>query len=168
VLSSFVANVLPFGLKGLVLATVILASIDSPLSSLASSFVTDIYRPLIKPSASEKHYLLISRAGVAGFGIILAAIAFACQPVQNILWFAFQIVSVTGGAMLGIFLLGVLTNCKSNRANVVAMVTSAFAMAVLLILSKSGAISLGWTWLIVIGTVTTFILAYLFSLIWES
>jgi hypothetical protein len=48
------------------------------------------------------------------------------------------------------------------------MVTSAFAMAVLLILSKSGAISLGWTWLIVIGTVTTFILAYLFSLICES
>jgi len=165
VLSSFVANVLPCGLKGLVLATIILASIDSPLSSLASSFVTDIYRPLIKPSASEKHYLLVSRAGVAGFGIILAAIAFACQPVQNILWFAFQIVSVTGGSMLGIFLLGLLTKCKSNRANAAAMVTSAFAMAVLLILSKSGVISLGWSWLIVIGTATTFMLAYLFSLI---
>jgi SSS family transporter len=168
VLSSFVANVLPYGLKGLVLATIILASIDSPLSSLASSFVTDIYRPLINPSASEKHYLLISRAGVAGFGIVLAAIAFACQPVQSILWFAFQIVSVTGGAMLGIFLLGVLTNCKSNRANVVAMVTSAFAVAVLLVLSKSGVISLGWSWLIVIGTVTTFTLAYLFGLIETS
>jgi len=167
VLSSFVSNVLPYGLKGLVLATIILASIDSPLSSLASSFVTDIYRPLIKPSASEKHYLLISRMGVAGFGIILAAIAFACQPVQSILWFAFQIVSVTGGSMLGIFLRGLLTNCKSNRANVFAMVTSAFAMAVLLILSKSGVFTLGWSWLIVIGTVTTFILAYLFSLTCE-
>ena len=163
VLSHFVANSLPIGLKGLMLSAIILASIDSPLSSLSSSFVVDIYRPLIKKSATEKHYLFISRIGVMTFGLILAIIAFACDPVENILWFAFQIFSVTGGATLGVFLLGVLTKCKTNLGNVAAMLVSTSSMVVLLLLSHGGYIKLAWSWLIVIGTAMTFILGYLFS-----
>jgi SSS family solute:Na+ symporter len=165
VLSHFVGNFLPTGLKGLMLAAIVLASIDSPLSSLASSFVTDIYRPLVRKSATEKHYLLVSRLGIVAFGIILALIALACDPVEDILWFAFQIFSVTGGATLGIFLLGVLTKCQSNRGNVAAMIISTAGMTALLLLSKYEFITLAWSWLIVIGTATTFILGYLFSFI---
>jgi len=160
VLSHFVTNTLPFGLKGLLLSAIILASIDSPLSSLSCSFVTDIYRPLLKKSATEKHYLFVSRAGVVGFGMILAFIAFACNPIENILWFAFEIFSITGGATLGVFLLGVLTKRKSNRANIIAMIFSTLAMIMLLLLSKYGLIRLAWSWLIVIGTVITFVLSY--------
>jgi SSS family transporter len=163
VLSHFVANFLPVGLKGLMLSAIILASIDSPLSSLASSFVTDIYRPLIRKSATEKHYLTISRIGVVGFGVILAFIALACEPVENILWFAFQIISLTGGATLGVFLLGVLTKREANWGNVIAMVASTVVMTVLLLLSRRGYISLAWSWLIVLGTGITFILGYFFG-----
>ncbi|MHC4744792.1 MAG: sodium:solute symporter family transporter, partial [Planctomycetota bacterium] len=92
----FTRTVLPTGLKGLVLGAIVMASIDSPLSSLTSSFVSDLYRPLIRRGASERHYLLVSRIGVVGFGLVLAAIAFACAPVENILWFAFKILSITG------------------------------------------------------------------------
>jgi len=163
VLSHFVANYLPAGLKGLMLSAIILASIDSPLSSLSSSFVMDIYRRLIKKSATEKHYLFVSRIGVVGFGLILALIAFACEPVENILWFAFQIFSVTGGATLGIFLLGVLTDRKANLGNVAAMLISTASMIALLLLSHGGYIDLAWSWLIVIGTAETISLGYLFS-----
>jgi SSS family solute:Na+ symporter len=161
VLSHFITNTLPTGLKGLMLSAIILASIDSPLSSLSCSFVTDIYRPLIHKSGTESHYLFVSRSAVFGFGIILALIAFACSPVRNILWFAFEIFSITGGATLGVFLLGVLTKCKSNRANVFAMIISTLAMVVLSLLSKYEVINLAWSWLIVIGTAVTFILSYL-------
>ena len=160
VLSHFIANSLPTGLKGLVLSAIILASIDSPLSSLSSSFITDIYRPLIRRSATEKHYLFISRLGIIGFGIILALIALACAPVENILWFAFKIFSITGGATLGVFLLGVLTKRKSNKTNVIAMITSTAAMTALLLLSHFGVINLAWSWLITIGTATTFAISY--------
>jgi solute:Na+ symporter, SSS family len=163
ILSHFTVNVLPYGLKGLVLAAVILASIDSPLSSLSSSFITDIYRPLINRTATERHYLFASRAAVVCFGIILAVIAFACQPVESILWFAFQIISVTGGPVLGIFLLGLLTTARSNRTNITAMVLTAVYMSALLTYSKLGWISLGWSWLIVIGTLMTFGLAWLLA-----
>ena len=165
VLSHFVKNSLLAGLKGLMLSAIILASIDSPLSSLASSFVTDIYRPLIKKAAAEKHYLFISRIAVAAFGVILAIIAFACEPVKNVLWFAFEIFSLTGGATLGIFLLGVLTKRKTTFGNVIAMVVSTLSMTILLLMSHKGYVKLAWSWLIVVGTILTLILSYLFSYI---
>jgi Na+/proline symporter len=145
----------------------VLASIDSPLSSLSSSFVTDIYRPLIRRNASEAHYLRVSRFGVVGFGLVLTLIAVACKPLDGILWLAFQVLSVTGGATLGVFLLGLLTRRQGNVANVAAMLLSAAAMAVLLVASKMKLIDLGWSWLIVLGTATTFVLGYLFSLLEE-
>ncbi|RKY13873.1 MAG: hypothetical protein DRP52_01620 [Planctomycetota bacterium] len=163
VLSHFIRYSLPVGLKGLLLAAIILASIDSPLNSLTSSFVSDIYRPVICRSASEKHYLLISRCGIIGFGVLLAIIALACSPVENVLWFAFQIFSVTGGATLGVFLLGTLTKTKANYANLAAMLISTAGMATLLLLKHYGTIELAWSWLIVIGTLTTMLLSYAFS-----
>ncbi|MCP4610768.1 MAG: sodium/solute symporter [Planctomycetes bacterium] len=161
ILPHFAKNVLPNGLKGLVLGAIFMASVDSPLSSLSSSFVTDIYRPLIRRGASEKHYLFVSRVAVVGFGLVLAGIAAACAPVENILWFAFQILSITGGPMLGAFLLGLLTKRKANRANVLAMLFSTGVCVVLLILIKQEKLNLAWSWLIVIGTGITFITAYL-------
>ncbi len=161
ILPHFARNVLPAGLKGLVLGAIFMASIDSPLSSLTSSFVTDIYRPLIRKHASEKHYLLVSRAGVVGFGLVLAGIAAVCAPVENILWFAFQILSVTGGPMLGVFLLGLLTRRKGNLANIPAMLFCTGVCVVLLLLIKQKIINFGWSWLVVIGTGITFILGYL-------
>jgi SSS family transporter len=164
VMSHFITNFLPTGLKGLLLSAIILASIDSPLSSLSSSFVSDIYRTLIHKGASEKHYLFISRIAIIIFGLILALIALACAPIKNILWFAFEIFSITGGATLGVFLLGILTKTKANIANVVAMIVSTIAMTVLLLLKKYDKIDLAWSWLIVLGTMTTMLLSFLLSL----
>ncbi len=163
VLSHFVAHSLPAGLKGLLLAAIVLASIDSPLSSLCSSFVTDIYRPLLRRHASESHYLWVSRLGVIAFGLILALIAWACHPVQNVLWFAFQIFSLTGGAILGVFLLGLFTRCQVNRGNIVAMLASTVLTTALLILSRLDLIALAWSWLIVVGTLTTMGIGFLWS-----
>ena len=168
ILSYSVRNTLPAGLKGLVLSAIILASIDVPLSSLSTSFVTNLYRPLIHRTGSEKHYLWVSRACILGFGLILVLLALSCQSVQKALWLALKIVSVTGGSTLGVFLLGILTRRRSNVANIFAMIVSAMTCGALLFLSETRVISLGWSWLIVIGTVETFVLAYLLGPAIES
>ncbi len=160
----FCRTVLPAGLKGLVLGAIVMASIDSPLSSLTASFVSDLYRPLIRKNATERHYLLVSRAGVIAFGLLLAGIAAICAPVENILWFAFQILALTGGPMLGVFLLGLLTRHRANRANIPAMLISSALCTVLLVLIQYQRLDLGWTWLIVIGTAMTMTLSYVFGL----
>ena len=161
VLSHFVAYSLPTGMKGLLLAAIIMASIDSPLSSLSSSFITDIYRPLIRKGATEKHYLFVSRISVVVFGLVLALIAMACVRVENILWFAYEIFSLTGGATLGVFLLGLLTKRKANMGNVIAMIVSTLCVLVLMLLSHFEVIELAWSWLIVVGTGITMFLGYL-------
>ncbi len=165
VLSHFVAHSLPMGLKGLLLAAIIMASIDSPLSSLASSFITDIYRPLVRRGATEKHYLVISRISVIFFGLVLALIAMGCVRVKNILWFAYEIFSLTGGATLGIFLLGLLTKRKGGWGNIIAMIVSTLCVLTLMLLSYFEVVGLAWSWLIVIGTGITMFLGYLLDLI---
>jgi SSS family solute:Na+ symporter len=160
----FARTILPAGLKGLVLGAIVMASIDSPLSSLTSSFVSDIYRPLIHRHATEKHYLRVSRIAVVCFGLLLAGIATACSPVENILEFAFQVLALPGGSLLGVFLLGLLTRHQANLANLPAMLVSTAICTVLLVLIQQKTLPLGWTWLIVIGTALTMTLSYLFGL----
>jgi len=163
ILPHFARTILPAGLRGLVLGAIVMASVDSPLSSLTSSFVSDIYRPLIRPEATEHHYLLVSRLGIVAFGLLLAGIAWVCAPVENILWFAFQILSLTGGPMLGVFLLGLLTRRKANVGNIPAMLISTAICTLGLLLIRAGTLAFGWTWLIAIGTATTVVLGYLFG-----
>lgn len=161
ILSHFVIHSLPMGLKGLVLCAIVLASINLPLSSLSSSFVTDIYRRLIHPTASERHYLWVSRCGVIGFGLILAAMAYACKSFEGVLWLAFKIIAVTGGSTLGIFCLGILTKRQSNIGNVIAMTASAVSMAALLCISEmKGGLS-DWAWAGFVAAVGALVLGYL-------
>jgi solute:Na+ symporter, SSS family len=159
----FIEQVMPPWMRGLMLAAIVMASIDSPLSSLSSSFVTDIYRPVLVKSATERHYLFTSRVCVVTFGIILAFIAYFFSHFEKILWLAFKIGGVTYGSLLGVFLLGLLTTRRGNRINVAAMTVSALAMLGLLILSEKNLLPLGWTWLLLIGTFLTFGAGYIWG-----
>jgi len=159
----FIEQAMPPLMRGLMLAAIVMASIDSPLGSLTSSFVTDIYRPVIFKSGTERHYLIISRVCVVVFGIILAFIAYFLSHFDKILWLAFKIGGVTYGSLLGVFLLGLLTKRRCNRVNVVAMTLAALGMLALLILSEKQIFPLGWTWLLLLGTFLTFAAGWLFG-----
>ena len=159
----FIRTAMPELLRGLMLTAIVLASIDSPLGSLAGSFVTDIYRPLIAPGRSERHYVRVSRLAVVGFGCVLAALAFGFSFFDRILWLAFKIAGVTFGSLLGVFLLGLLTRLSADRANATAMTVMALVNLVLLTLAETGVIRLGWSWLVILGTAGTMGLAALLA-----
>ena len=155
-------------LRGLVLAAVVMASIDSPLGSLAASFVTDIYTPLIRTGAADRHYLRVARIMVLVFGVILGLLAYSFSHMSGFLWLAFKIGGVTFGSLLGVFLLGIFTKVASNRANIVAMVTFAAVNAMLLILTEQGVLRVGWTWLVLFGTFGTMTLARVLAPIMDA
>jgi SSS family solute:Na+ symporter len=155
----FIRTAMPEMLRGLLLAAIVLASIDSPLGSLAASFVTDVYRPLLAQDRSEAHYLRVSRAAVVAFGLALALLAWGFSFFDRILWLAFKIAGVTFGSLLGVFLLGLVTRVRANRANVVAMVVMALVNLVLLTLSELRVLQLAWSWLVILGTAGTMALA---------
>jgi Na+/proline symporter len=160
----FVGQVMPPFLRGLMLSAIVVASIDSPLGSLAASFVTDIYRPLLARGRSERHYLFVSRVSVAVFGLLLALLAYAFSFFSQILWLAFKIAGVTFGSLLGVFLLGLLTTRPvSDRANVVAMTVMAVVNLLLLTLSETKILVFAWSWLVILGTAGTMLLAVALS-----
>jgi SSS family transporter len=160
ILPHFVRQVMPGALRGLMLSAIVLASIDSPLGSLAASFVTDIYRPLLARGRSERHYLLVSRISVVAFGLVLGMLAHAFSAFDRILWLAFKIAGVTFGSLLGVFLLGLLTRRRvADGANVAAMLVMAAVNLCLLVLSETGTLRFAWSWLVIVGTAGTMALA---------
>jgi solute:Na+ symporter, SSS family len=159
----FIRTAMPEVLRGIMLSAIVLASIDSPLGSLAASFVTDIYRPLFVKDRPDAHYLRVSRVAVVGFGLLLALIAWGFSYFDKILWLAFKIAGVTFGSLLGVFLLGLVTRVRANRANVAAMVTMGAVNLALLMLAETRVIALGWSWLVIIGTAGTMLLGALLA-----
>jgi SSS family transporter len=163
ILPFFIRTAMPEVLRGIMLSAIVLASIDSPLASLAASFVTDIYRPLLVRGRGEAHYLWVSRAAVVAFGVVLALLAWGFSFFSGFLWLAFKIAGVTFGSLLGVFLLGLLTRAGGDRANSVAMVLMAVVNLALLVLSETGRIGLGWSWLVILGTAGTMVLSPLLA-----
>ena len=160
VFPTFIVGYLPMGIKGLLLAAVFAAAmstLDSSLSALSSSAVTDIYKAYIRPGASDHHYLVVSRVFVAVFAAVLTLFAWYFRDRGNVLTLAFQIVSYTYGGLLGVFLVGLLTKRGRNVTNIIAMVTS---VAVVILLRNVTPVA--WHWMIIIGTVWTFGFAVIF------
>jgi Na+/proline symporter len=165
ILPHFVREVMPGALRGLMLSAIVLASIDSPLGSLSASFVTDVYRPLLAPGRSERHYLAVSRMAVLAFGVMLGLLAWAFSLVAGqMLWVVFKIAGVTFGSLLGVFLLGLLTTRRiADGANVAAMIVMALVNLILLVLSEMKILVFAWSWLVILGTAGTVVLALAFS-----
>jgi SSS family transporter len=169
VVPQFTFHVVPAALRGFMLTAIVLASIDSPLGSLAASFVTDIYKPLFAPKRDETHYLRVSRASVVVFGLVLAALALYFSAFQGILWLAFKIAGVTFGSLLGVFLLALLGSRRiPDAANVIAMVVMAAVNMVLLYVSETKKLEFAWSWLVIVGTAGTMTIAWILAFVWPG
>lgn len=105
---TFVLNHLPAGLVGLILAAVFAASMSSTaseLNALGSTTIVDVYKRMLKPEASDRHYVLVSKVATffwGGFAILFAEYAGrlgSLVEAVNILGSLFY------GTILGIFLL---------------------------------------------------------------
>ncbi len=155
----FIGTQLPNGLRGLLLVGVLAAamsSLDSTMGALSSSALVDLYRPLIKQQPDDRVGLRLSRIFVSIFGIALALTAWALKDAEGFLWLTFKIGSITYGALLGVFLLGIVTRRGSDRGNWISMLSGSLICAGLLAMIETGHLDLGWTWLILIGTAWTF------------
>jgi len=159
----FIGNELPSGLRGLLTVGVLAAamsSLDSAMGALSSSALVDLYRPIVKSQPNVKNDLWLSRAFIITFGTLLAIIALLLKDAEGFLWLTFKIGSITYGSLLGIFLLGILSQSGSDSGNWIGMISGAILCGSLLIMIEKAVIPLGWTWLILIGTAWTFFFSY--------
>ena len=164
---TFVATQLPRGLAGLLIAAILAAAmsnLSAAFNSLASSSVVDFYKPFVRPSADEGHYLGVSRGLTLAWGAVLIMIALAARHLrQSVLELALTIASVPYGSMLGIFLLGVLTRRATARGALIGAILGLAALGVVILGNVMNVVTVAWTWYVAIGTSVTFVGGWLAS-----
>jgi SSS family solute:Na+ symporter len=128
------------GLRGLIVAGVfatMMGSTSAALNALATSFTKDFFLPYFPHRDSQRTAIWAARISTVMFAglIIVVAMATAAavmiDPKLTIIAIVFQIVGYTYGALLGVFLVGMLTKGRgSDRTNIVAMLLAILAVLV--------------------------------------
>ncbi len=108
VFPTFVTTRLPQGLVGLVIAAIFAAAMSATageLSATATATVMDVYRRLVNRSATDAHYLLISRLAVGFWGIVACTVAHVAVQLGSLIEVVNRIGSIFYGSLLGVFVL---------------------------------------------------------------
>jgi SSS family solute:Na+ symporter len=123
----------------------------------------DFYRRR-KPQIDERRQLQFSRLATLAWALVLFGLALlSLQKVGRVVEVGLQIASVAYGALLGVFLLGVLTRRASQSGAIFGMLCG-FGVELYIWLGTR----VPWTWYVLIGTVVTFAVGYGASLLAEK
>ncbi|MGA2201004.1 MAG: sodium:solute symporter [Terriglobales bacterium] len=155
---TFIVSRMPHGIAGLLIAAILAAAmsnLSAALNSLSSSSIMDFYLR-IRPTVSEAARLRLARLATLGWALVLFGLAvLALDRVGRVVEVGLQIASVAYGALLGVFLLGVLTKRANQRGATVGMICG-LAMELYL----WGWSQVAFTWWVAIGTCVTFMVGY--------
>jgi solute:Na+ symporter, SSS family len=163
---TFIVGRMPHGIAGLLIAAILAAAmsnLSAALNSLSSSSIMDLY-VRFRPAISDGSRLRLARLATLVWALVLFALALlALHRVGRVVEVGLQIASVAYGALLGVFLLGVLTK-RANQPG--AMIGMSFGFATELYLWQWS--SVAFTWWVAIGTCVTFAVGYAASLMWKD
>src|SRR5271157_2124941 len=157
---AFVWNSLPPGLAGLIVAAILaaaMANLSAALNSLASTTVVDFYRARAR-NVTDQAALKIARLATVAWGGVLLGIAIQARHSHSVLEAGLTIGSIPAGALLGVFLLGVLTRKPGEYSAMIGVVAGISAILYVVLRTP-----IAFTWYVLIGTVVTFAAALLAS-----
>ena len=161
----FIVNVLPVGLRGLLIASIFAAgmsTVSTSVSSAATIILTDYYKPLARHS-TEQRDVAVLRLSSCVVGLIGIVVAIAMLSVESIIDAWWTLSSIFSGGMLGLFLLGIM---PSNIGRGAALTGCIAGIAVIAWISLSATLNLPGIHLheylaIVLGTTTIFLVGFL-------
>jgi solute:Na+ symporter, SSS family len=163
---TFIVSRMPHGISGLLIAAILAAAmsnLSAALNSLSSSSIMDFYLRWW-PQANDRKQMRLSRLSTVAWALLLFGLAvLSLHKVGRVIEVGLQIASVAYGALLGVFMLGVLTRRTNQRS---AMVGMLLGFGVELYLWQWTHVP--WTWWVMIGTVVTFGVGLLFSFVFRD
>lgn len=130
----FIGTVLPPGVTGLLIAAIFAAAMSTVSTSLNSSAtltLTDWYLPHVRPGAGERESLWILRLATVVWGVAGTGMALLLVRVESALDAWWALAGIFGGGMLGLFLLGIVSNRPGSRAGMVGVVVGVATIAAL-------------------------------------
>lgn len=153
----FVVHELPVGLKGLIISALFAASmstISSVLNSMTTVFMADFYRRFKKQDGSVR----MARGMTLLFGFMATALACTGGLLGNLLEASTSIINFFGGALVGVFLLGMLSKRAESRGAAFGFVAGFTA-----VLTTALATEVSFMWYSAIGGITTLIVGEVVS-----
>jgi SSS family solute:Na+ symporter len=122
-----VSNLLPVGLKGLVLAgmlSALMSALASLFNSTATLFTVDFYKRL-RPQSTEKHLVTVGRIATAGVIVLgMAWIPFLQDLGQGQLYTYLQLVqSLLAPSIAAVFMAGIFFDTVTPKSGLIGIVT---------------------------------------------
>ena len=162
---TFIVTQMPHGVAGLLIAAILAAAmsnLSASLNALSSTSMIDFYFQR-RPETNEVRRLQLSRLVTVGWALVLFGLAvLSLHKVGRVVEVGLQIASVAYGALLGVFLLGVLTRRANERGAMLGMACGFLTELYVWLGTR-----VPWTWYVLIGTVVTFGVGYAASWILE-
>ncbi|MDP5067725.1 MAG: sodium/sugar symporter [Schleiferiaceae bacterium] len=118
---------LPTGLKGLAFAALtaaIVSSLASMLNSTATIFTMDIYKPYIKPNATDRQTVSMGRISAVVALIIASIMAPLLGGIDQAFQFIQEYTGVVSPGILAVFVLGLFWKKTTNKAAIIGALTS--------------------------------------------
>jgi solute:Na+ symporter, SSS family len=157
VFPTFIVTKMPHLASGLLIAAILAAAmsnLSAALNALSSTTVVDFCGRLL-PAVSEERRVRLSRGVTVAWALVLFALAALARHGGSVIEAGLSIASVAYGALLGVFLLGVLTKRASERGAMAGMIAG-FALSVYLWLGTG----ISFTWYVALGSLCTFLVGY--------
>jgi Na+/proline symporter len=163
---TFVTRYLPAGMVGLVIVVVFgatLSSVSSELSSLATCTVVDIYKRLLRPQASERHYLVVSRLSMGLWGLFAVVLSEQASRLGTLVEAVNILGSLFYGTVLGIFVLAFFFKKVGGSAAFGAAFLGEIVVLSLFLFTR-----ISFLWYNVIGTVSVLFFGLLLTAVFPK
>ncbi|HEY9156070.1 MAG TPA: sodium:solute symporter [Opitutaceae bacterium] len=169
---TFILDHLPHGLIGLLVTVFFAATLNSKaaeLNALASSTTVDLYRHLIRSTATDEHCVTASRWFTALWGFAAIGIALSVTLVENLIQFANIVASIFYPVVLGLFLVAFFLK-KIGGTAVFWGAIAAQILVCALYFSRNlyPSLSVAYLWYNLIGCVACVLLAAVFQSLFGS
>ena len=158
---TFIVQHMPHGVAGLLIAAILAAAmsnLSAALNSLSSSSIVDFYVRM-RPETSEAKRMKLSRVSTLIWALVLFTLAIASRNIKVVVEVGLAIASVAYGALLGVFLLGVLTRRATQAGTMVGLFVGFATNLYIWQFTK-----IPFTWYVLIGSVVTFAVGMVASL----
>ena len=154
---TFILQQMPHGVVGLLIAVILCATMSATaaaLNALGSTTAVDFYRPLIRPNASDHHYVVAAQALTAAWGLIAIGVASFASLVENLIEAGNILGSVFYGSILGLFLAAFFIRRVTGPA---VFFAALFAQSLVFVLFATT--NIGYLWYNFIGCAAVLIVA---------
>jgi SSS family transporter len=182
ILPYFMSLTFPAGIVGLVIASIMaasLSSVDSAINSCTSVLVIDIYNRIIRgretlrlapskveglaqgqPNSRDAHDVFVSRMATAGFGVLGTILAMNVSKIGSLLEIANKLINAFSGPLFGMYILAMFSRRATSSAALVAGILGSLTSYVVAYHSR-----IGFMWPSTLGFAATLVAGFVWSFV---